>query len=167
MVSDQEAGGGANGGSRPVPDPTVLTTNAVNSAVQIIKELFGSRLDGAEALTNEKFRAVEQFLAKVEEQRVEQKLDTSRAVDAALAAQEKAISKTEASTTEALTQLKATIDTAIQGLNLAIAGLTERVGKIEGVKLGGTESRAGLIAAVGIGVTLILAVLSVIAFAAP
>jgi len=161
-----------DGGSRPVPDPTQLTTEALQREIKALKELIETRLVSAAQLTEQKFRThdekfekVEQEFELVERQRVEQKLDTKSAVDAALIAQKEAvkeqttasataIAKSEAGTSEQLKQLGVIQNTAIAGVTTILNDLKERVVKIEALKLGSreaTEDRqasTGLIAAV-------------------
>lgn len=143
-------------GKRPDPDPTLLTTD------QLLREI-----GHLTTLVTEKFAAVDKFLNKVEEGRLEQKVDTKTAVDAALAAQEKAILKTELATAEALRQLKLTFDTALIGVVSSIDDLKNRVGRVEGVKLGGQESKAGLYAAVAAAVGLIGLVVTLLVVGRP
>lgn len=144
------------GGSRPTPDPTILTTDQLLREAGHLKELL-----------TEKLIAVDKFLNKVEEQRVEQKIDTKTAVDAALAAQEKAILKTELATAEALRQLKLTFDTALIGVVSSIDDLKNRVGRVEGVKLGGQESKAGLYAAIAAAVGIVGLIVTLLVVGGP
>jgi len=140
-------------GSTPIPDPTVLTTEQLLREVagvrtesvirgDAIKELYDEKLRSVE----EKFRAVYDQLALVERQRVEQKQDTKTAVDAALSAQvnavreqttatEKAIAKTEASTSESLKQLQATFTVGLAGQATVVSDLKERVVTIESTRI--------------------------------
>jgi uncharacterized protein YicC (UPF0701 family) len=139
---------GSDGGSRPVPDPTVLTTAAlqreiggVRESIGALKELTESDLEGLEAVVAERFNTVSTQFGLIERQRVEQKLDTGNALAAALAAAKEAVTKTEAATKEQIAQLKATIDTALGGLTTLVDDLRERVGRIEAIKQGGQEQK--------------------------
>lgn len=158
MASD--AASSPEGGQRPVPDPTVLTTEALQREIKALKELLEMRVIGVTALSNEKFRSVDQQLDLVERQRVEQKSDTKAAVDAALTAQKEAvkeqttasataIAKSESGTTEQLKQLSSSFSTALESQRREFADLKDRVGAIENNRIGGQESKAGLYAAVG------------------
>lgn len=166
------------GGSTPVPDPTILTTEALLRAIADLKELLSAQLDAQDKLVNEKFRSIDQQLELVERQRVEQKMDTKAAVDAALTAQKEAvkeqttasataIAKSEAGTSEQLKQLAATFTAGLAGQATIITDLKDRVIKIESLKQGGTESRAGIYAAIGIAATIIGVLLAIVAFATP
>ena len=158
-----------DGGSRPVPDPTVLTTAAlvreiagVDEKIRALKELTESDLEGLEAVIAEKFNTVDTQFNLIERQRVESKEDSGDALAAALAAAKEAVTKNEESTKEQLAQLKITFDTAITAVTATVTDVRDRVGKIEALKLGGEESRAGLYAALA-GAVAILAIVVVLA----
>jgi hypothetical protein len=142
-------------GSRPVPDPTVLTTEALHREIAALRELVFERIARESEVNDEKFTSVEKTLALVETQRVEQKQDTKAAVDAALTAQkeavkeqttasERAIAKSETSTTKSIDQLGEKFDTAFEGQRRDVDDLKARVGKIESVKQGGRDASAAL-----------------------
>jgi hypothetical protein len=142
--------------SRPVPDPTVLTTAqlqreiaGVDQKIGALKELTESDLEGLEAVVAEKFNTVDTQFALIERQRVEQKTDSGEALAAALAAAKEAVTKNEAAFKEQLAQMKVTFDTAIGGVTTILNDVRDRVGKIENLKQGGSESRAGLYVALG------------------
>lgn len=181
-------------------DPTKLTTqmvlrevgileDKVDNAIlvrqreqQSIRELLESKLDDTSQIREEKFHSIETQFDLIERQRVEQKLDTKQAVDAALIAQKEAvheqtiasglsIAKSEAATAKQLDQLSVTMSTAIAGvtqsasetkdnLNSVISDLKERLLKIESVKAGineekhNTRDNIGLIYTIG-GIILI------------
>lgn len=126
-----------------------------------------NQFDTLAEVTGEKFTSVVQQLGMMESQRVEQKADTQKAVDAALAAQkeavkeqtaasERAIAKSEASTAEQLKQLSTTFSTSISGLTTNLNDLKERVSRIESLKQGGRDSLTGLYAAAGFIATLLV-----------
>jgi hypothetical protein len=67
-------------GSVPVPDPTKLTTDAVNSAKADIEKLFDTKLDGAIAVITEKFAGRDLALAaalKAAQELVKQQNDSN------------------------------------------------------------------------------------------
>lgn len=155
--------------SRPVPDPTVLTSRAVDA---LRKELEGE-LRAAERLTAERFGAVADKLDVAERLRLEQKVDTKTAVDAALAAQKESgaqqaaafaaeTAKTERNFTEQLKAQRDTFGTAIAAQNTRYDDLDKRITRIESVRIGGQESRAGLYAAVAFAVGIIIMAVAVI-----
>jgi len=95
-----------------------------------------------EALIDEKLRSVENSFDLVERGRVEQKVDTKAAVDAALIAQkeavkeqttasERAIAKSEAATTKQIDELNKTFSTLIEGVRREMGDLKERIGDVD------------------------------------
>jgi len=107
-------GGESTGYTRtPIPDPTILTTQALYREVSALRELIEqqvrsaairsqegrdaikARIDAAiesrDELDTEKDKRITQQFDLVERQRVEQKKDTKDAVDAALTAQKEAV----------------------------------------------------------------------------
>jgi len=164
-------------GTVPIPDPTELTSRAVNALRDELTELFDVKLDALSEITKSRFDAVSAKLTIAELLRLEQKVDTKTAVDAALAAQKEqaiqqaaafseATTKTERTFSEQLTGLRDTFGTAILAQTTRYDDLKERITVIEAMKSGGQESKASLYAALTVGVTLILAVLTIIAFMA-
>lgn len=193
---------------KPTPDPTVLTTAAlqreVNAATQVdeirqealdrelalrqqarereVSELKSSFTSGRKSdwrlfkaelkVLHEKFKSQDRVLNLMEEQRKERKEDDRRALDAALAAAEKARvadteasdranTKTELSTAEQLKQQNTTSQQANANTITLLNTLQTRVERIENIKQGAqevtTEKRAntGLIwAVVGVGASL-------------
>jgi hypothetical protein len=148
-------------GSRPVPDPTVLTTEALqrevlalreslNQRISGLRELVEEELEGNDKVTEERFASIDTQLQLIERQRVEQKTDTKSALEAALSAAEKAVKeqttaseartdKSEASTTKSIDQLAATFDTAFQGLRRDLDDLKTRMTTVEQQKVGRSE----------------------------
>ena len=145
--------------SKPTPDPTVLTTEALQREVGQLKELSNTAI----AALDER---MELQFSLVERQRVEQKSDTALAVNAALSAAKEAvkeqtlasglaINKSEVATAEQLKQLNVTINTAISGVSSALADVKTRVERIENVKQGAKENMTSLYVALGASVTVI------------
>lgn len=172
-----------SGGSTPVPDPTILSTEALQREIKQLRELLESQIRAQKDICDEKFLSVGDKLALGERQRVEQKSDTEKAIQAALTAQKEAVAaqaasfaesvaKSETATARQLEQMQTTFKTEISNIATNQSDLKDRVGKIEFVKIGvheqrteGRSSVAGVYAAVGIAITVILAVMSIIAFA--
>jgi hypothetical protein len=153
------------GDTRPVPDPTALTTKAVDTAVAVAKEFTIGEVTHLKELTDVQFGLIER-------QRKEQKEDTKAAVDAALAAAKEAVkeqttasqlstNKSETSFAEQLKQQNVTFSVAIEGVNREMRDLKTRVERIENLKQGGQDSKASVYAAVGLGV-LVLGLLGTI-----
>jgi hypothetical protein len=150
----------------PNPDPTVLTTAALLREVAAVRELFDQRMadrdreftalirerDGQsealqrllEARIESESRVTEERFVSAERNRLEQKSDTQKAVDAALQAQKEAvreqttasalsIAKSEAATAKQLEQQQITTSTALQSLRQSIDEMKER--NIEDVRV--------------------------------
>ena len=106
----------SNGGSRPIPDPTLLTDKAIDRATEAIHQYIDGqlavrdeRLSGIDEATRLRLVAVETVPSQIDEKvghladltterfnaaerlRVEQKKDTKDAVDAALSAAKEAV----------------------------------------------------------------------------
>jgi hypothetical protein len=139
-------------GSRPVPDPTLLTTEQLLREIGGLKDLVESWIDTLEQVNAEKLRSVWSQFEIVERQRVEQKADSKAAVDAALSAQkeavkeqttasERSIAKSEASTTKQLEQLSETFATNISSLSGLIGDNKERILALETLKVSASETR--------------------------
>jgi hypothetical protein len=170
----------ANGQS--VDDPTANVRHDLDAAVKRQDDLRSLEAEGLkdlirsqDVLHDEKMASVETQFQLIERQRVEQKADTEKAVQAALsaakeavkeqtAASEKSITKSETATAEQLRQLTATFTTAIGGVTDTIGDLKDRVGKIESRKEGSGELSRSLIAIGGLILTMLL-VLSSLAIA--
>jgi len=196
-----------NGGSRPVPDPTVLTDQAIVKADKALRdwvmgqlEVRDERLRGIdeatrlrlagvesiptqiesevrnlERLHDEKFHSVATQFSERDTRQERESKDNKVAVDAAFAAQkeaaakqdesnQKAIDKSEAATAEKIAKLSELFTTTIDGLGDKIDDLKERVGRIESTKVGATENRTGLYAAIGVIATLLFAFFAIVAF---
>lgn len=167
----------SDGGSRPVPDPTILTTQAVDALRKELTELFDAKLGAAKELTAERFSAVSKTLATAEDLRLEQKVDTKTGLDAALAAQKESAAnqaasfaaetaKTERNFTEQLKGQRDTFGTAIAAQVTRYDDLDKRMTRMESVRIGGQESRAAIYAGVGFIVMLLLTGLTVVGFIA-
>jgi hypothetical protein len=162
---------------RPVPDPTVLTTQALYREVSALQELIEQRIEGQREIINQQFYKVEQQFELVERQRVEQKKDTKDAVDAALTAQkeavreqtsasERSIAKSETATTKQIDQLAATFANTQASLLARIDELKERIVEVDRKaeapvqqRFGAKEDRSGFYAAIGVGVSLLFVVI--------
>jgi hypothetical protein len=142
---------GNSGRQLPVPDPTLLTTQALLLAIGNLREYLESRIESLEDVQNEKHLQAEQQFELVERQRVEQKKDTKDAVDAALTAQkeavreqtaasERAIAKSEAATSKQLDQLSVTFTAEAAAQRRELGEVKERVTAFEQQKVGAKET---------------------------
>lgn len=139
--------------SRPSPDPTLLTTQQLEREIantmrildakrEGVAENLGNKIDAAEKNNAIRFAAIEKDFAAIEAWRREQKIDTKTAVDAALAAAEKAVrdqtiaseksnAKTETSAAQQSQQQYATFKASLDGVSNTLADVKDRVGKME------------------------------------
>jgi hypothetical protein len=139
----------ANTGSRPVPDPTELTTAALLREILALRELLESRIGAEARLCRERFEGLDRELVLIERQRVEQKQDSATAIAAALGAAKEAVGKSEMATTKSIDQLAQKVDAAIEGLRRESGDLKARVGAVEQQKVGRQETTGSVSAAVG------------------
>jgi hypothetical protein len=156
--------------SRPIPDPTILTTQQLNREISSLNVLVDLRLTALRDIVEEKFSSVGTQLNLEERQRVEQKEDTKAAIDAALTAQkeavkeqtissDKAIAKSETGMSELIKGIRSELLTAVKGVDTIAGDLKERVVKLESIKLGQQENRAGIYAAIGsVGLVLLISI---------
>jgi hypothetical protein len=201
----------------PTPDPTALTTAALHRETGVLRESIDQRFDDrdreARSLARERgeqFTALRELLlgriealntlteerfAAAERQRVEQKVDTKSAVDAALIAQkeavreqttasERAIAKSETATNKQLEQQQLTVSTAVDSLRRSLDEVKERaVEENRGLrtsisevattanstvqqKAGAKEDRTALYATIAVLVSIIVLVLALAGFLA-
>jgi len=154
-------------GSTPVPDPTELTSKAVDALRTEQSELLDAKL----TVIYERIRSIEGQIIQERELRKEQKADRSVELAAALSAQKEAVGKTETNFTEQLRGQASTTNTAIASLTQQLNDAKDRLTKIESGKVGGQEAtlerrqgNAAVYAAVGAIGGVILVALAVIGF---
>jgi hypothetical protein len=170
------------GGSRPVPDPTVLTTQQLLREVLSLKELFNTRLEAMDkaiellqsnADKSPTIAVVDQRLtsamfmmnSKFSEYdgRVEDMTKAAtKAVDAAFAAQKEAIAKSEAGFTKQidniggqLGMITKTFDDKINDIKDRFNGLSGVQHRSEGKEEGGKAVWVTIGAVIGIAVSLV------------
>src|SRR5688572_24104498 len=91
-------------GWRPVPDPTTLTTEALQREIKGLGDLLRSELRGERDAIRVMIENIHARFDIIEAQRVEQKADTQKAVDAALQAQKEAVREQTAASDKAITK---------------------------------------------------------------
>jgi len=156
-------------GRRPIPDPTVLTTDQLLREIAHTKELAEVRIAYEAKLADQRASLVEGF-------RIESKADGQRALEAALAAQKDsnreqaasfaaATTKSESAFADQLRQIVALSSTDNANVLTQLGDIKERIGKIENIKLGGLESQtqrrdglAMIVSVAAIIVTILLAI---------
>lgn len=166
---------------RPVPDPTILTTEQLLREVDRVKELMLSEIRGIERETGQRLHAIDERFDLVERQRVEQKADTKDAVDAAFSASkeavreqttasDRAIAKSETSMLEQLKQLERTLTTSTDALRRDIDEVKDRATRSEGQKAGGDEVKTTTSNttqwAVGVGLAFVIFAVNVVLYLA-
>jgi hypothetical protein len=143
----------------PVIDPTKNVLELVAAAIQrqddlreAAMALLKERINGIEKVSKAKFAKIDSEFSLVESRRVEQKVDTKVAVDAALSAAEKAVKeqtvaseksiiKSETSAAEQSKQQNATFTASLKGVIDTVADVKDRVGKIENLRQGAGDIR--------------------------
>jgi hypothetical protein len=166
--------------NNPVIDPTRNVLDLVAAAIQRQDDLraadAGAVREQIQALKDVmlvRFTAVDRELALNESRRVEQKIDTKVAVDAALSAAEKAVKeqtlasekailKSETSAAEQSKQQNATFTAALKGVTDLLADVKDRVVKVESLRLGGRESEADRRQGISTNTAIVLAVCALI-----
>lgn len=174
-------------GSRfPVPDPTTLTQDLVDRAVENVEKRIDIRLDGLDKLKSQEVRALEKHLVFLETQRVELKNDVKEILkdalvaqektrDAALDAQKEAVSKAEIAAEKRSEGLSDKVDALAQTLgdridanaklvSDSVASLQLTRAGTEGARSGAQEQRVGFRADVALGITIVLFLIAVIGF---
>lgn len=154
-------------GRKPVPDPTVLTTQALLREVASLKELlqsqdYGQRREVAELkeLLQSQILGIDRRITEkfdgLERRRLEQKKDTEDAVEAALTAQKEAVTKSEIATGKQIEQLQTTLNVAVGDLRRTIDDVKERVTEVASIatstvqqRVGARDDRTGLYASLG------------------
>ncbi len=128
---------------RPPPsvDPTALTTQALLREIASLKELLTALMEGHSELDKERFREIEERFVLIERQRIEQKKDTTTAIDAALAAQK---------------------ETTV-GIGSKVEDVKERVGRIESARSEQRASVGSVVGIVGAAVAVVVVVLALYA----
>lgn len=144
---------GRQGDIRPVPDPTVLTTEASLRLEKTLREMILSEIAHQNDLFSERFARIDMRFNMLDARTAEQKQDTTNALNAALAAQKEAgaaqtnsfkesITKSETAATERIKGVETLLATSSKSTDDKIGDLKDRVIAIEAVKLGITEQVA-------------------------
>jgi hypothetical protein len=139
--------------TRPIPDPTVLTTEASLRMETSLRNFITTEIKHQSELFMSVVARIEMRLDLLDGRTAEQKSDTKAALDAALAAQKeavasqtesanKSIDKSETATTERIKGVEALLATSTKATDDKITDLKDRVIAIEAVKLGNVEGAA-------------------------
>jgi Tfp pilus assembly protein PilX len=144
---------GHQGDTRPIPDPTALTTEANLRMETSLRNFITTEIKHQSELFMSVVARIEMRLDLLDGRTAEQKSDTKAALDAALAAQKeavasqtesanKSIDKSETATTERIKGVEALLATSTKATDDKITDLKDRVIAIEAVKLGTAEGVA-------------------------
>lgn len=147
---------------RPVPDPTLLTTEQLLRETKNAVALLRAEIEGDRDTSAVRFDGVTREFSMIEDRRKEQKIDTKTAVDAALQAAKEAMSKIEASTLDQAKQQNATFTANLQAVVNNVSDIKDRIGTIEASKIGAMEMKSG--ARLDLGVIFSLIAIAVVLF---
>lgn len=139
---------------RPDPDPTVLTTDALNREVAYLKEYVDTRIECLREFIDERFNSIDDKFLAVEKARVEQKNDTKAAVDAALIAQKEAVKEQTLASEKSIFKSESQFDKRYDATDKTVDELKERVGSIEAGRQGGNDMRVAIFATIAIFITI-------------
>lgn len=112
---------------KPVPDPTVLTTEQLLREVDRVKELLITMID-------EKLHSVDIQFALIERMRVEQKADTNTSLQAALSAAKEAVKEQTIASDKSIQKSETSFQTAINGVVIILDDLKDRINRVETAK---------------------------------
>jgi hypothetical protein len=160
-------------GSRPVPDPTILTTEQLHREIASTRELVVGEIRHLSELTDEKFRAVEDRFRNVDDKfedvaqrTAEQKTDTKDALDAALQAAKDAVAlqteafdaatrKSESAVTKQIDALGTLVEKSSDAKDEKINDLKSRLDRIEATATAMRVLVALSIAAAGLAIAFV------------
>ncbi len=137
-------------GSRPVPDPTVLTTDQLRREIGGLRELIETMIVAVRQLHEEKFDSIDiRFMER--DKRVDQAVrDAKTSADAALQAAKEAVSEQNKSNTLSIAKSESAFTKQIDNLGDKINDVKDRMNVIEGRSKGIGDSWGFLVGAVGI-----------------
>lgn len=157
--------------SETKPDPTLLTIDALRREIAMLESLFDTRLESARELTDAQLARHESLMEAAEQQRREQKIDAKAAIDDSLSAQRESTLKMERSISNQVASLKSQFETEIRSIRTGQDDLKQRMTTSESLQQGAMgqkeerrEINAGVVAAVGLGISVLLALLALIGF---
>ncbi len=119
--------------SRPVPDPTLLTTQALEREVAAMKGLFAEQLNGLRQLIEEKFDGVDKQFASRDVQVSTAFQAAKEAVGEQNKSRAEAIAKSENATNDQMRQIGNQIAATTKTTDDKIDDLKDRLGTVEGL----------------------------------
>jgi len=152
---------------RPVPDPTLLTTQQLTREIGALREIIETRLDGNDKayeilhqiihtlpsqvdekidalkeVHEEKFRSIQGQFTERDVRTDQTSRDSKLAVDAALQAAKEAVAKSETATVKQIDQQGELISSNTDSLNDKIDDIKQRLTILEGRGEGANENRS-------------------------
>jgi hypothetical protein len=154
------------GDSKPVPDPTALTTEQLHREIGALREFVLGEIHHVREISQTKFEAVAVRTA-------EQKADTKAALDAALQAakgavslqteaSDKAIAKSEAAIAKQIDALTVQMDKSGDARDERINDLRDRVRTLETIKTNTGERGGKSLAVAAIAISALLLLVTVV-----
>lgn len=132
----------------PIPDPTLLTTEALTREIASLKELVFLKIDSLNEVHAEKFHSIQTQFKERDTRDQQTAKDGKSAIDAAFNAAKEAVSKSETTTVKQIDQFDGKIN-----------DVKDRLTRIEGASVGKGESTQQYNWAIGIVVAVVLAVI--------
>jgi len=136
-----------SGDTRPNPDPTVLTTQALLREMELLRELFTARLAHSDEARTLSLRVIETRLDGMDRLSESSIRDQKAAVAAALQAakeavekqqeaSDKAIAKSETAITKQMDQVVMLVQSGLKSVEVQLDDMKERVVRLESEKSG-------------------------------
>jgi hypothetical protein len=130
--------------SRPVPDPTILTTEALIREISHLRELLETQIEGLGDACEAKFEYIEQRFRDRDLLVDAAFIASKEAVAASLAAAKEAVAKSEDTFNKQIAEIRRTADATRQGAEKDVAGVKERVTIIEALDRGSDKRAQGI-----------------------
>lgn len=121
-----------SGDTKPIPDPTVLTTQQLDRALLALENEQNAKRDGLEKVVDERFKG------------------NDRALEAALASAKEAVSKTEANFTKQIDDLGRRLETATKVTDTQIGDIKQTLAALAGQSRGSDDTWSILFAVFGV-----------------
>jgi tetrahydromethanopterin S-methyltransferase subunit B len=150
-------------GSRPVPDPTLLTTEALHREIAGLKELVFQRMDNTDRLNAERFKGIQAGFSERDERMTQAIADNRSRVEDAFRASENLVTAKSDAAAEAIRKSEMSTEKLISNLDARLDDVRDRQRSTEGRGSGYATSWAIAVAIFGmvIGITgVILAVIN-------
>ena len=155
------------GDLRPIPDPTILTTQQLTIAIASLKELTETRIEALEKQISERFSRGDERFKAIGVQFTERDIRNEQATrltqdsfSTALQSFRDLVNEQTRSSSVAIAKAEAATDKQLSGLDGKISDLKDRLTIIEGKSLG----QSGLFAMMIGGVSLVLGIIAIFAF---